>query len=357
MPSPRIFVNGRFLTQPLTGIQRYSYELTRRMPQAVIVTPGPPSEEYPPVPGQRVKVAPSSLPHHLWEQAVLPGRVPKDALLWCPGGSGPWRGSRREVLTIHDLSVFDFPEGFSASYLAAYRALYAVLPRRVRRILTVSRFSKERIVEVLRVPVDRVGIVPNAPAAQFKPLERDVVDAALATLGVNGPYVLSLGAVSARKNFRRLFDAWKRISPRWPEYRLVVVGRSDLAFSNYDSLGPLPDRTTWLKHVSDEQLVALYNGAVVMAYPSLYEGFGLPVLEAMACGTAVLTSGTSALTEVAGEASHLVDPWSIEDIAAGVERLLANEGLRNELRRRGLARAATFTWEGATRALLTEIYS
>lgn len=355
MRSPPIFVNGRFLTQPLTGIQRFAYELTRRMPQAVIVSPGRRSDEYPPVPGQIVEVVPSLLPHHLWEQAVLPGRVPKDALLWCPGGSGPLRGSRREVLTIHDLSVFDFPEGFSASYLAAYRALYAFLPRRVRRVLTVSRFSKERIVEMLRVPADRVGIVPNAPAQQFKQMARDVVDPILAELGVARPYILSLGAVSARKNFRRLLEAWRRISPSWPDYRLVVVGRSDLAFSNDVSLGPLPDRTNWLKGVSDEHLVALYNGASVMAYPSLYEGFGLPVIEAMACGTAVLTSGISALPEVAGEAALLVDPWSVEEIAAGIEHLLGNEGLRDEFRRRGLARAATFTWERATQALLSEL--
>ncbi|MBS1213735.1 MAG: hypothetical protein H6R26_2352, partial [Proteobacteria bacterium] len=158
-PLPRLFINGRFLTQPLTGIQRFAYELTQRLPSAVVVSPGAPSAEYPPVPGQRIEIAESLLPHHLWEQVVLPSRVPKDALLWCPGGSGPLRGSRREFLTIHDLSVFDFPDGFSASYLAAYRTLYALLPRRVHRILTVSQFSRDRIIEVLRVPEDRVGIV------------------------------------------------------------------------------------------------------------------------------------------------------------------------------------------------------
>ncbi len=300
-------------------------------------------------------VARSLLPHHLWEQGVLPRHVPRDARLWCPAGSGPVIGASRQVLTIHDLSVYDFPSGFNATYRAVYRGLYSILPRRVHRLLTVSEFTRQRIIDLFGLAPERVGVVPNAPSPHFQPLDAGLMEPTLRRLGVARPYVFALGAISARKNFIRLLQAWQRIQGRWPEHRLVIVGTAGLRFADGGGLGRLPERALLLDHLPDDDLVALYNGADVLAYPSLYEGFGLPVVEAMACGTPVLTSNTSSMPEIAGEAALLVDPWSVDAIASGLETLLSDEGLRTELSMRGRTRAAEFSWERSASLLSVEL--
>jgi glycosyltransferase involved in cell wall biosynthesis len=264
-------------------------------------------------------------------------------------------GAIRQVLTIHDLSVYDFPSGFNATYKAVYRTLYSILPRRVHRLLTVSEFTRRRITDLFGLPPERVGVVPNAPSPHFRPLDAKSVESTLGRLGVGRPYVFALGAISARKNFIRLLQAWERIQGRWQGHRLVIVGTAGLQFADGGGLGQLPERAVLLNHVPDDDLVALYNGADVVAYPSLYEGFGLPVVEAMACGTPVLTSDTSSMPEVAGDAAFLVDPWSVDAIAAGLEALLSDKGLRNELSLRGLARAAAFSWERSASLLSGEL--
>jgi glycosyltransferase involved in cell wall biosynthesis len=264
-------------------------------------------------------------------------------------------GATRQVLTIHDLSVYDFPSGFNSTYRAVYRTLYSVLPRRVRRLITVSEFTRRRIIDLFGLPPERVGVVPNAPSPHFRPLGAESVEPTLRRLGVGRPYVFALGAISARKNFVRLLQAWERIKGRWPDHRLVVVGTAGLQFADRGGLGRLPERAILLDHLPDDDLVVLYNGADVLAYPSLYEGFGLPVIEAMACGTPVLTSDTSSMPEIAGEAALLVDPWSVDAIASGLETLLSDAGLRDELSARGLARAADFSWERSASLLSVEL--
>jgi glycosyltransferase involved in cell wall biosynthesis len=349
LEGPAVYMNARFLTQPLTGVQRYAYELAQQLPIAKFLTPGEPRPHYASLDPGRVLVRPSPLKGHFWEQWTLPRSLPKGALLWSPG-SGPVSVSR-QVLTIHDMAYLEGPQWYSRNFALLYRQLYARLAPRVRTILTVSEFSKRRIVELLGVPEGKVVVTPLAASPRFRPRPAGAVAEGLRELGVEPPYLLAVGAVSPRKNFDRLYEAWGRISGSFPDFRLVVVGKTGMAFSGAsgESLPQGTERVHWIREVSDDRLIDLYNGAWAFVYPSLYEGFGLPALEAIACGTPVVTSEITSLPEVVGGAGILVDPYSVEAIADGMHRIIERPGLRDELSGKGLEQAGRFTWERTAR--------
>ncbi len=341
----QVAVNGRFMRQPFTGVQRYAWELSRRLPVSQVIAPGPPLPPYAAI-GRPVTIRPGlrRLPGHAWEQSVLPRALSRNQLLWSPGGSGPL-AVRRQVLTIHDAAHLEHPEWYSRSFSLWYRALLPVLARRVRRVLTVSAFSRMRLAAALRLNPERIAVTPLAADPRFRVKQPEAVAAGLHELGVSGPYVLAVAALSARKNFERLYRAWEVVAPGLEGTRLVVVGKTGLAFSNISDRGRLPSHTQVFQHVEDEQLVDLYNGATAFVFPSLYEGFGLPVLEAMACGTPVITSDITSLPEVAGDAALLVDPYDTGAIADALQRLAGDTALQAHLTGAGLHRAAQFSWE------------
>jgi glycosyltransferase involved in cell wall biosynthesis len=338
-----IYMNARFLTQPLTGVQRYAYELAQRLPLAQLVTPEEPRPHYSSLDAGRIRVQQSRLPGHLWEQMILPRLLPKDALLWSPG-SGPL-SVRRQVLTIHDMAYLEGPQWYSRSYVLLYRPLYARLAPRARLVLTVSEFSKQRIVELLKVPERNVRVTPLAINPRFRPYPLEDVQPVLQRLGVPSPYLLAVSAVSPRKNFEGIYAAWTRLADSYPDLHLVVVGKTGLAFSGGNTTTPPPARTHFLQDVPDDDLIRLYNGALAFLYPSLYEGFGLPALEAAACGTPVVTSNSTSLPEVMGDAAVFVDPYEVESIADGIRRVVEDAALREQLRSRGLERAKLFHWD------------
>jgi glycosyltransferase involved in cell wall biosynthesis len=349
MKPTNITVNGRFATQPFTGVQRYGYELVRRLPVSSVITPREPLPFYPELRDRRLRVARSPLQGHLWEQGVLPANLISGTLLWSPGGSGPL-AVRNQVLTIHDVAHLEHPEWYGRRFALFYRMLLPLLARRVRRILTVSEFSKERIVRQFGVPSDKVAAIPLGVDPRFRVKPHAEVTATLQRMDVHRPYILAVGAVSPRKNLSRLFAAWASVSNTRPDTDLVVVGKTGLAFAGRSSRGMLPPKTRVFDRVSDDDLVDLYNGATGFVFPSLYEGFGLPILEAMASGAPVIAGNVTSLPEVAGDAALLVDPYDTDAIARSIRRLVEDEALRNRLRAQGLARAAHFTWD-ATAAM------
>jgi glycosyltransferase involved in cell wall biosynthesis len=245
-------------------------------------------------------------------------------VLHCPTYYGPVRSRVPVVLTVHDLAVWRYPEAFgrwTRQYVP--RAVPRVL-RGAARVIAVSEFTRGELVELVGVPEERIVVVPNAVAAEFAP-EGDAAD---------GEYVLAVGTLEPRKNLQRLAEA-ARAAGR--ELRVVgAPGWGDVSL----------DGVTWLGRVDDAELARLYRGALCLAYPSLYEGFGIPVLEAMACGTPVVTSRGGGTEEVAGGAAVLVDPFDGDAIAAGIEAAIAS---RLDLRARGLARAAEFSWDDSVR--------
>ena len=263
------------------------------------------------------------------------------------------------ILTVHDLSFARDPESASP---ALKRFLDAAVPRSVRRatgILADSEATRQDLLALYGTPPEKVAVLYSGVDSRFQPV-RDA--AALADLRAKcglgqGPFVLSVGTVQPRKNYARLIQAFARLAADRADLRLVIVGGSgwmaERIHGEAARLG-LQGRVLFPGFVADDDLPALYSAAAAFAYPSLYEGFGLPLLEAMACGAPSLTSTASCLPEVAGDAALLVNPHDVDDIASALLRLLDDAPLRQALVERGRAHAAEFTWERAAEQLLSE---
>ncbi|MBC1224182.1 glycosyltransferase family 4 protein [Nostoc sp. UCD121] len=339
-----IVINARTLTQPLTGIQRYAYEVIKRFPRLKLVAPGQPISAFNDINLQHFLVVNQFLGGHLWEQLVLPTMISNKDLLWSPGGLGAICVSK-QVLTIHDVASFEYPQWYSKKYTLLYNTVWPKLIPKLPRILTVSEFSKERISSILKVPKEKIFVTPHGIDTRFSPQSQEVIKDKLQRLGVNQPYILALSAISPRKNFQRLYEAWKILCSRLSDVWLVVVGEQGLAFSGKISQEEMPPRTLYLGRVDDMYLPALYSGALTFVYPSLYEGFGIPPLEAMACGTPVVTSNLTALPEVVGEAAIIINPYDIEEIAWGIQKIVESSTMQESLRIKGLKRVQSFTWE------------
>ena len=329
-----ITINTRILFHPVTGVQRYLLELLQRMSAGGIQQIAPQH----PLSGARA---------HLWEQTVLPLRT-QGHLLWSPSNTGPLAVSK-QVVTIHDLSPMDHPEWLNPRFAAWYRFLTPKLARRVARVITDSEFTKSRLLETTGVSDDKVIVVPLGVDARFVPQGREQVESSIQKLGLpTNRYVLSLGSLEPRKNLGRLLRAWEVIYRGLPEDVWLVVsgakGKS-LVFQDVPELEALlPPRVFLTGHVPDELLPSLYAGAMAFAYLSVYEGFGLPPLEAMASGTPTLVGNRASLPEVVGDAAVQVAPFDIEAIADGLHRLIEDASLRAVLREKGLERAGQFNW-------------
>ncbi|MFL5679367.1 MAG: glycosyltransferase family 4 protein [Chloroflexota bacterium] len=253
------------------------------------------------------------------------------------------------VAAVHDLSFVDVPDDFSRRSALRLRATVASTVRRAAVVLTVSAFTKHRLIEHYGFPEDRVIVTPNGVAARWRPLtdleaERSLEAAGLAALPPR--FVLAVGNIHPRKNIARLIRAVAAArAAGGRDVELVVAGKRRRA----DDVDAEVRRTDggwvhFLGYVPDAAVVALMNRAAVVAYPSLYEGFGLPVLEAMACGAVVVAGNRTSIPEVAGDAAVLVDPTSDDDLAAGLLAALDDAGVRGRLAAAGLKRAAEFTW-------------
>lgn len=268
----------------------------------------------------------------------------------------PVVSAARHVFTIYDLTPRLHPETHRPEMIAAHERLCDLARERADRIITISEASRRDIIEQLGIPEDRVCAIPLAVRAS---LPRDVSAETLgqvqARLGLAGrPYVLAGGSLEPRKNLPRLIDAFARLAgePALPEVRLVLAGarwHGANAVEQAVARHRLEERVILTDYIDDETLAALIKGCAAFAYVSIYEGFGLPVLEAMALGAPVVTSNNSSLPEVAGDAALLVDPLSPESIAGALHRLLTEADLARDLRARGARQEQRFSWERTAR--------
>ena len=261
-----------------------------------------------------------------WYLAALPAKARRDNVdvLHCPTQRAPVRSSVPLVVTFHDLAVLRHPETFNR-WTRTYS--HRVLPRVVRaatRVIAVSEFTKRELQELLDVPEEKLRVIPNAVGGPFS------ADGEAAA----GDYVLAVSTLEPRKNLPRLVEAYRRADLNG--LPLLVAGAAGWGGVRVEG-----DGVRWLGEVRDDELARLYRGARAVAYVSLYEGFGLPVLEAMACGAPVVAGQDGALPEVAGGAAVLVDPLDPDAIAAGLNEAIER---RDELRPLGLARARAFDW-------------
>lgn len=262
--------------------------------------------------------------------------LPRGSGVFSPGYNAPLFPVRPYLFTLHDLNHLDRPENSSVAKRLYYRLVIRRACRFAFRVLTVSEFSRRRILDWAGIAAERVVNVGNGVDDAYNPQ--------VAPQEFPARYLFCVGSRKAHKNEARLLAAFARARID-ASILLVLTGQPDAAMTTLcNSLG-LVDRVHFIGRIAEEDLPRWYRGAIALAFPSLYEGFGLPVIEAMACGTPVLTSTTTSLPEVAGDAALLVDPLDVDEIAAGIERLCHDAPLREELRRKGLARAACFRWE------------
>ena len=322
----------------LGGVERVAREMASRLPR---LRPG----------RYAVMRPPPSLAHragHVWEQALLPLAARRARTIYCPANVAPL-SSRGTVLVIHDLAALRHPEWYSTQYATYHRKILPLLARRARRLITPSEFSRGEVANGLGQDPARIAVVPNgvddrfSPSADSAPVRR--------AHRLDRPYVLIVGTRIARKNLAALAAAARRLKQLGVELVSAGSGR------HYTRVGETPPLRA-LGYVHEEHLPGLYTGALALAMPSLYEGFGLPVVEAMASGVPVVAANRAALPETCGAAALLVDPDYEEALANALEQLVTDEQLRARLAVAGIERASRFSWgraAAATDVIIAEV--
>lgn len=341
------------------GINWYLSNLLRHLPEAdpeIGYTVFLSERRYEGVAGLHLRF--SRLPTHrpslriLWEQVAQPWAVRQAEVDLIHGAAfvGPLVSRCPSVVTVHDLSFLLYPQGFRALNRYYLQLFTRLSVRRARRVIAVSESTKRDLVHHYGLAPAQIDVVYNGVDAAFRPLPDDQVADFRVRRGLPQRFILFVGTLEPRKNVMRLLKAYARLSPGRPPL-LLVGGRGwlyDELFSAVERLH-LSDEVCFVGYVPAEDLPWWYNAATLFVYPSLYEGFGLPPLEAMACGTPVIASTASALPEVVGQAGILVSPTDTEALAAAMEQVLADGDLRARMRAAGLAQARRFSWQQTAR--------
>jgi glycosyltransferase involved in cell wall biosynthesis len=324
--TPPVAIDARAAARPeLGGVERWARELATRLPA---LRPG----------GYAVLRPPAALAHragHAWEQLLLPARTARAPALLCPANLAPVV-ARNVVVVIHDAAALRHPGWYSRLYVAWQRALLPSIARRALRVITVSAFSRDELVELLGLDPARVAVVAGGVDARFTPAADP--EPARRALALARPYVLCVASQTARKNLAALVPAARALAAVGME--VVVAGGHRPQFAAEAGLTGL----RLLGAVDDALLPGLYAGAEAFALPSVYEGFGLPVLEAMAAGTPVVAADATALPETCAGAARLASPEP-EAFSAALTALLGDSAERARLRAAGIARAAQLPWE------------
>jgi glycosyltransferase involved in cell wall biosynthesis len=370
----RIGLDGFPLLAPRTGVAHYTFELARAL--ALLA----PSDEFElvapsPFPGsviedirlncpdnlRAVNAEANSIRRRRWWAVGLPLYLRKASLDLFHGTNYevPLWSKRRSVLTIHDLSSLLHADTHQVDLARRARRRLPVMARSASMIITATECVRREICEHLNIKADGVAVTPYAPRSGFQAMPAAQANQTKQRLGIDDEFILFVGTVEPRKNLltlARAFDQTLRQTSRRPQ--LVVVGAEGwlmdklFAFIKQSSIS---DRLRLTGYLDDDDLRALYSSCSVFVYPSIYEGFGLPPLEAMACGAPVIASNIATFQETLGGAAQLVDPMDVESLAKSIIEVLEDEGRRRMLSSRGLEHAGKFSWERTARATL-EVY-
>lgn len=314
-----IVVNGRFLSRRITGVERYGREILNHI-------------------GSNCRVETMSkngVAGHIWEQFVLPGRLKPETILWSPANTGPLTVSH-QALTIHDLSPLEHAEWFEKSFAVWYRLFLPVLAKKAQVIFTPSEYVRQKVLKQLGAK--NVIVTPNGvDKTIFHPGAARKTDTFLSK------YILFVGSLQPRKNLAGLMKAWRMIRDEFKDTWLVIAGETGRVFRSVQFADE--ERIHFVNYVSEVDLPGWYAQAEMLVLPSLDEGFGLPVIEAMACGTPVIVSNGGALPEVAGDAGLVFELSNPDGLAETMCECLKNDELRASLKRKGLVRIENFTWQ------------
>ncbi len=266
----------------------------------------------------------------------------------------------RRVVTFHDMTFFNMPEVHERSKILYFRSFMRASMRLADTVIFVSQSVLEDCLQRLGPPKGKAVVIPHGKSERFRSIHSAAeLNLVRHTYGIGGEFVLYLGTIEPRKNLTRLVEAFASIADRYPTLQLVLAGNrgwmTDELFRTLDALD-LGSRVVLPGFVAEADKLALLSACTLFAYPSLYEGFGLPVLEAMACGAPVITSNLSSLPEVAGDAALLIDPLSTEALACAMDEVLSSSERRATMRKDGPVRAMQFTWT-RTAALTAQVYA
>lgn len=344
-----IYVNARFLTQPITGVQRFAVEICKELQK---------------INENIVFVCPSNILHqdiaqllnvkiigynkgHLWEKVDLPLylRLHGNPLLISLGNTSPLF-YRNQIVTIHDMAVFENPSWFTKKFVLLYKFVYPLMVFNSRKVLTVSEFSKREIQKYLKVKSDKIEVIYNSVDHCIIPNPNSYNE--------YGNYILCVGSVEPRKNLKNLIKAFSRASIP-SDFKLVIVGGKNKLFNSLsldnEADSELLSRVVFTGYVSDEKLSCLYQHAKVFVYPSLYEGFGIPPLEAMFYGCPTIVSNTSSLPEVCRDMSTYIDPTNASDITEAITKQLSRIDLSMDFTKL----ISTYSWKQSALKLVSII--
>jgi glycosyltransferase involved in cell wall biosynthesis len=353
-----IFINGKFTAQRTTGVQRLASGLVDALDAALVAKPTkdhwvlicPHGATLPAL--KRIEVRTTKLGRvnlHFWEQCILP-MMTFGSLLLNLAGPAPLL-KRKQVCMIADAAVFDQPQAYTQAFAAWYRFLFKRITRSALLVLTISAFSRRRLAERLSVEPTRFNVV-HCGATHLQVLDPD--EAVNLQLGLqNVRYLLSVGSANPTKNLPALIRAFRAMSRT--DLRLVLVGGTNADVFAKDARPADNDDIVRTGPINDRQLKALYMNAVAFIFPSVYEGFGLPPLEAMSCGCPVVASNAASIPEVCADAAIYFDPTSHSDIVTALTRVVDDADLRADLRRRGIEHVKAFTWHAAGARLLEHL--
>ncbi len=363
----RIAVNTRLLLPgKLEGIGWFAHEALRR------ITAAHPQHQFiyffdRPYDGRFIH-APNVLPvvlppptrhpilYRIWFDLMLPRALRKhraDVLL-SPDGYLSLRTNVPQLAVMHDLNFEHYPDDLPKVYSRWYRKFFPQFAQKAARIVTVSAFSKQDIVATYRIPAEKIDVVHNGIGEVFQPLAQNLKGSIRQRLTGGLPYFVCIGSLHPRKNIARLLEAFDRFAESVPDARLVIVGEAfwwDARMKAAWGRMRHADKVTFTGRLEQRELHATLADALALVFVSYFEGFGIPVAEAMKCGVPVIAANATSLPEVAGEAAVYCNPFSVESIAAAMQQLWPDAALRQRLSEAGLARAQRYTWDRTAEGL------
>ncbi|MBP2658162.1 MAG: glycosyltransferase [Firmicutes bacterium] len=354
-----IYINARFLTQSVSGVQRYAIEVVKEIDSLIeknidnknsfyLLTPRNIKSQLnlKNIPIRKV----GYLKGHLWEQLELP-YYSRNGLLVNLCNVAPLL-KNKQIITMHDASVFAYPNAYSFSFAIWYKILFVLLGRIAKRILTVSRFSKDELVRYCKIKKEKISVIYLGKEHVYNcKVDKQIIEKHKLE---NTPFILAVSSMNPNKNFTGIINAIKLLNRE--DLNIVIAG--GINHHIFDIQGEiLSDRIKHLGYVSDGELRALYEAASCFVFPSFYEGFGLPPIEAMAYGCPVIVSEVASLPEICGDAALYCDPYNPNDIAEKIRMIIDDETLREALTQAGKKHVKVFTWEKCAMNILQVINS